>query len=101
MCPFSKTLTPALPIAVLVILPRPALADDTKGKITTIKNEHELVLTDSSNKDHAVHLVKGCKIFIDDEHSEYVDLNVGDQATVRWDKKDGKVMASEIRVKRK
>jgi hypothetical protein len=97
---------PKWTLAVLVLtfilgLTAPVLADESKGTIKSVTaDKNQFVCTDAAGKDFTFHLAAKGKVLIDDKESTLSDLKKGDEATVTWEKKNGKMEASEVRVKR-
>ena len=90
-----------LALALVLSMTAPALAEEAKGTIKSVTaDKNEFVCTDSTGKDFTFNLAAKGKVLIDDKESALGDLKKGDQATVTWETKNGKMEASEVRVKR-
>jgi Cu/Ag efflux protein CusF len=91
-----------LALAFLLGLTTTAFAAEAKGKIKTINSDkHEFVLTDDTGKDMTFSLSDEAKIRLNDKASRLDDLKTGDEVTVVFDRKDDKLMATEVRCERK
>jgi Cu/Ag efflux protein CusF len=91
-----------LAVTLLLGLTLPALAAEAKGKIKSVDaDKNEFVFTDTDGKDWTFHATKECKVLINDKESKLSDLKAGDEATVTYEKKDEKLVASEVRATRK
>src|SRR5436309_6440627 len=100
-----KNLAPAqiatLALVLLLALALPALAADAKGKVKNVApDKNELVVTDN-NKDWTFELDKAGTVFINDKAAKLADLQVGDEVTVAYEKRDEKLHASSVRAQRK
>jgi hypothetical protein len=94
----------ALVLAILLAATVPALAADesVKGKIKSVNtDQNQLVVTDSNGKDWTFSLEKEGKVLISDKAGKLADLKADDMVTVKFEKKDGKLMATEIDCTRK
>ena len=90
-----------LALALVLGMTAPVLAEEAKGTIKSVTaDKNEFVCTDTAGKDFTFNLAAKGKVLIDDKESTLSDLKKGDQATVTWETKNGKMEASEIRVKR-
>jgi hypothetical protein len=90
-----------LALAFVLALSAPVLAEDAKGMIKSVTaDKNEFVLTDNNQKDHTFHLAAKAKVIINDKESTLSDLKKGDEATVTWESKNGKMTASQVTVKR-
>ena len=91
----------ALALVFMLGLTAPVLADEAQGTIKSVAaDKNEIVLTDSLGKDQTFHAAAKCKVLIGDKEGTLSDLKKGDEATITFDKKNGKMTATEIRVKR-
>jgi hypothetical protein len=91
-----------LAIALVVGLAMPVLAAEAKGKIASVDaDKSEFVLLDSNGKNWTFNHDKAGKVFINDKLSKLSDLKAGDEATVTYEKKDTKLVCSEVRATRK
>ncbi len=90
-----------LALAFVLALTAPALAEDAKGTIKSVTaDKNEFILTDNLGKDQTFHLDAKGKVLINDKESTLSDLKKGDEATVTWENKNGKMTASQVTVKR-
>jgi Cu/Ag efflux protein CusF len=90
-----------LALVFMLGLTAPVLADEAQGTIKSVAAEkNQLILTDSLGKDQTFHAAAKCKVLINDKEGTLSDLKKGDQATVTFDSKNGKMTATEVRVKR-
>jgi hypothetical protein len=90
-----------LALAFLLGLTAPALAEEAKGTIKSVTaDKNEFVLTDNLQKDHTFTLDAKGKVIINDKEGTLSDLKKGDEASVTWENKNGKMSASQITVKR-
>ena len=102
MSRFPKIILPLLALAILVAFVTPALALETKGTIKSIAaDKNEFVFADKDAKNLTVHMEKDGKVLINDKESKLADLQAGDEVTITYEKKDDKVMATEVRCTRK
>jgi len=90
-----------LAMILLVALAAPVLADEVKGKIKSITaDKREFTVTDSDAKNHEFILTEDGKVKLGDKDGKLSDLKEGDEVTITYEKKDGKLMVSEIKCKR-
>ena len=90
-----------LALAFIFGLTASALAEEAKGTIKTVTaDKNEFVLTDNLAKDQTFHLDAKAKVIINDKEGTLGDLKKGDEATVTWENKNGKMTASQVTVKR-
>jgi Cu/Ag efflux protein CusF len=90
-----------LALAFMFGMVAPVLAEEAQGTIKSVAaDKNELVLTDNLGKDQTFHAAAKCKVFIGEKEGTLSDLKKGDQATVTFESKNGKMTASEIRVKK-
>src|SRR5260221_7297890 len=102
MVRFSTLFLGVLSVAVLLALSGPAAAAEAKGTIKTVTaDKNEFVMTDANAKDWTIHLNKDAKVFVNDKESKLSDLQASDEITVTYEKEGDRLMASEIRCKRK
>jgi Cu/Ag efflux protein CusF len=94
---------PALTIMVLVIaLAFPVLGSETTGKVKSVDTDkNQLIFTDKALKEWTFHLSDSGKVYINDKEMKLADLKSDDEATVTYEKKDDRMLVSEIRVVRK
>ena len=78
-------------------------ADETaKGKVKNVDvDKNQFTILDDNNKDWTFSLEKDGKILLNDKASKLADLKADDMVTVKYEKKDGKLMATEIHCTRK
>ena len=96
-----KWLLVVLALAVLVCFAAPLLAEETKGKIKSVSaDKKEFVMTDDNGKDWEFTLTDEGKVKLGDKDIKLNELKEGDQVTITYDKKDNKLMASEVKVRR-
>ncbi len=97
----SNVLFGLVTLVLLFALAAPALAADTEGKLKSVAaDKNEFVLTDAAAKNWLFLCEKECKIFINDKEVKLEELQAGDAAKVKYEKKDDKLMATEIRITR-
>jgi Cu/Ag efflux protein CusF len=90
-----------LAMTLLVAIAAPVLADEVKGKIKSITaDKREFSVTDNDGKTHELVLIEDGKVKLGDKDGKFSDLKEGDEVTITYEKKDGKMMASEIKCKR-
>lgn len=90
-----------LALAFIFGLTATALAEDAKGTIKSVTaDKNEFVLTDNLAKDLTFHLDAKAKVIINDKEGTLSDLKKGDEASVTWENKNGKMTASQVTVKR-
>jgi len=90
-----------LALAVLVAFAVPVLAEETKGKIKSVSaDKKEFVMTDENGKDWEFTLSDTGKIQLGDKDIKLDELKEGDKVTITYEKKDNKLMASEVKVRR-
>jgi Cu/Ag efflux protein CusF len=102
MMRLPKSLLVVLVLALFLGLVSPALAAEAKGKIKTINaDKNEFVVTDTDGKDWTFTLSDEAKVRLNDQDKKLSDLKEGDEVTVTYEKKDDKMMVSNIRCDRK
>jgi biopolymer transport protein ExbD len=102
MVRFSTLFLGVLCVALVLAIAAPVLAAEAKGTIKTVTaDKSEFVLTDANAKDWTINLNKDGKVFINDKESKLADLQAADEVTVIYEKQGEKLMASEVRCKRK
>ena len=99
-----------LAMTLLLAVAAPVLADEVKGKIKSITaDKREFTVTDNDGKNHEFVLNedgkvklgdKDGKVKLGDKDGKLSDLKEGDEVTITYEKKDGKLMVSEIKCKR-
>jgi len=91
-----------LALAFLMSLATPALAAEVKGKIKSVApDKNEFVLTDNDAKNLTFNLEKTGKVFINNKEAKLADLKAGDEATITYEKKGEKLVATEVRCTQK
>jgi len=101
MIRLPKWLLMGLAMILLVALAAPVLADEVKGKVKSITaDKREFTVTDNDGKNHEFVLTEDGKVKVGDKDSKLSDLKEGDEVTITYEKKDGKMMVSEIKCKR-
>ncbi len=101
MIRLPKWLMAVLGIAILLALTSPALALEAKGKIKKISvDDKELTVTDQDGKDLKFVLDDDAKIQLNDKDTKLKELKKGDEITVTYEKKEGKLIASKVECKR-
>ncbi len=102
MIRLPKICVALLALVVLAAFTVPAFAVEAKGTIKTVTpDKNEFVFADKNAKDWTFHVDKDAKIFINDKAGKLADLQAGDEVTVTYEKKNDKLMASEVRCHRK
>jgi len=102
---FGNHLSPAriatCALLLLLALALPALAADAKGKVKNVApDKNELVITDNT-KDWTFGLDKNSTVFVNDKAAKLADLQVGDEVSVTYEKRDDKLHAHSIRAMRR
>ena len=101
MIRLPKWVLMALAMTLLVAVAAPALAAEVKGKIKSITaDKREFTVTDNDAKNFEFILLEDGKVKLGDKDGKLSDLKEGDQVTITYEKKDGKLMVSEIKCKR-
>jgi Cu/Ag efflux protein CusF len=101
MIRLPKWLLMGLAMILLVALAAPVLADEVKGKVKSITaDKREFTVTDNDGKNHEFVLTEDGKVKLGDKDGKLSDLKEGDEVTITYEKKDGKMMVSEIKCKR-
>src|SRR5437762_1518674 len=91
-----------LTLVLLACLASPVFAAETKGKIKRIDaGKNEFVLTDKDAKDFTFHLEEKVKVFTNNKAARFEDLRVGDEVTITYLERNGRMMVSEIRCTRR
>ena len=102
MARFSTLFLGVLTVALLLALSMPAVAAEAKGTIKTVTaDKNEFVMTDANAKDWTIHLKKDAKVLVNDKESKLSDLQAADEVTVTYEKDGDRLIATEIRCKRK
>jgi Cu/Ag efflux protein CusF len=101
MIRLPKWLLVVLALAVLVAFAAPLVAEETKGKIKSVSaDKKEFVMTDNNGKDWEFTLTDEGKVTLGDKDIKLNELKEGDHVTITYEKKDNKLMASEVKVRR-
>ena len=101
MLRLPKWLLMGLAMILLLALATPVLADEVKGKVKSITaDKREFTVTDNDGKNHEFVLTEDGKVKLGDKDGKLSDLKEGDEVTITYEKKDGKMMVSEIKCKR-
>jgi Cu/Ag efflux protein CusF len=101
MIRLPKWLMAVLGIAILLALTSPALALEAKGKIKKISvDQKEITVTDQDGKDLEFVMDDDAKIQLNDKDTKLKELKKGDEITVTYEKKGGKLIASKVECKR-
>jgi hypothetical protein len=91
-----------LALALVAVLATPVLAADTKGRIKSVSaDKNEFVMTDENGKDWTFELADDAKISLNDQASKLNQLKAGDDVGVIYTKKGDKLIATEVRAKKK
>jgi len=100
MIRMPKWLLMALAMTLLVAVAAPVMAEEVKGKIKSISaDKREFTVTDNDGKTHDFILNEDGKVKLGDKDGKLNDLKEGDEVTITYEKKDNKMMVSEIKRK--
>jgi Cu/Ag efflux protein CusF len=101
MTRLSKWFLALVALSLLAGLTTAAVASEAKGKIKSVTaDKNEFVVTDQDGKNWEFTMTEDGKIRLGDKDVKLNELKEGDEVTVTYDKKDGKLMVSEIKCKR-
>jgi hypothetical protein len=101
MIRLPKWLIALLGIVVLLGLTSSAMALEAKGKITKISaDQKELTVKDKDGTDLEFVIDDDAKIQLNDKDIKLKELKKGDEVTVTYEKKEGKLIASKVECKR-
>jgi hypothetical protein len=101
MIRLPKWLLVMFAVAVLVALATPVLAEEAKGKIKSVSaDKKQFVVTDNGGKDLEFTLTDEGKVMLGDKDIKLNELKEGDQVTITYEKKDDKMIASEVKARR-
>ena len=101
MIRLPKWLMAVLGIALLLALTSSAQALEAKGKIKKVSaDQKELIVTDTNGKDLEFVMDDDAKIQLNDKDTKLKELKKGDEITVTYEKKGGKLIASKVECKR-
>ena len=100
MIRMPKWLLMVLAMTLLVAVAAPVMAEEVKGKIKSISaDKREFTVTDNDGKTHDFILNEDGKVKLGDKDGKLNDLKEGDEVTITYEKKDNKMMVSEIKRK--
>ena len=89
-------------VAFVLALALPVLADEIKGTVKLVTpDKNELVITDQNQKEMTVQVKPDTKIFHGDKEAKLADLQAGEEVTITGQKEGDKLVATEIRCKKK
>jgi cold shock CspA family protein len=98
MLRLPKWFVVVLALAFLVGLAAPALALETQGKIKSVTADKDrFVVTDDNGKDWTFQLDKDAKVQLGDKDIKLADLKEGKKVKIKYEQRDGKLMAQEVR----
>jgi hypothetical protein len=98
----SKLWVVVLALALVAVLTTPVLAADTKGRIKSVSDDkNQFVMTDENGKDWTFDLADDAKVSLNGKASKLNELKAGDDVGVIYTKKGDKLIASEVRGKKK
>jgi len=101
MKPLPSFAAPGLAIVLFVGLGAPLLAAETNGKIVAVRpDQNQFVLTENF-KNLTFQVNNASKIFINDREAKLADLQLGDEASVTFDRQGRQLTASVVRCTRK
>jgi hypothetical protein len=99
---FALAAVMVLAVLLVAIVPAFAADDTVKGKVKNVNvDQNQFTLLDDNNKDLTFTLEKDGKVLLNDKAGKIADLKADDMVTVKYEKKDGKLMATEIHATRK
>lgn len=91
-----------LVVALLVGVATPALAADAAGKIKTVSaDKGQFQMADANNKNWTVTLGTNAKVLLNDKEVKLADLQADDEVAIIYERDGEKIVASEVRCKRK
>jgi Cu/Ag efflux protein CusF len=91
-----------LVLALLVGFSAPALAVDATGKVKSVEaDKSQFVMIDSNNKNWTIHLGANAKVFLNEKEAKLADIQADDEVSIKYEKEGEKLVASEVRCKRK
>jgi len=101
MIRLPKWLMAVLGIAILLALTSSVQALEAKGKIKKVSaDQKELIVTNTDGKDLEFVMDDDAKIQLNDKDTKLKELKKGDEITITYEKKDGKLIASKVECKR-
>ena len=91
-----------LALALLVGITAPALAADAAGKIKSVEaDKNQFTMVDVNNKNWTITMGTNAKIFLNDKEAKLADLQADDEVSIKYERDGEKLVASEVRSKRK
>ena len=101
MIRLPKCLVALLGIAILLSLTSSAMALEAKGKIKKISaDQKKLIVKDHNGKDLEFVMDDDAKIQLNNRDTKLEELKKGDEISVTYEKKGGKLIASKVECKR-
>jgi Cu/Ag efflux protein CusF len=77
-------------------------ADATSGTIKKIDTNHnQVTLTDKNNREWTFDMADGATVEINNRPSKFVDLKVGEEVTVKYQKRGKEFLATDIKAAKK
>jgi hypothetical protein len=90
-----------LAVVVLLGLTNAISAKEAKGTIEKVSaDKKELIVKDADGKELTFIMDEDAKIQLNDKDSKLNELKKGDEITVTYEEKDGKLIASKVQCKR-
>jgi hypothetical protein len=90
-----------LAVVVLLGLTNAVSAKEAKGTIEKVSaDKKELIVKDADGKELTFIMDEDAKIQLNDKDSKLNELKKGDEITVTYEEKDGKLIASKVQCKR-
>src|SRR5438128_4300590 len=90
-----------LAVVVLLGLTNASSAKEAKGTIEKVSaDKKELIVKDADGKELTFIMDEDAKIQLNDKDSKLNELKKGDEITVTYEEKDGKLIASKVQCKR-
>jgi|SRR5260370_40009176 Cu/Ag efflux protein CusF len=90
-----------LALVVLLGLTNAVVAKEAKGTIDKVSaDKKELIVKDADGKTLTFQMDEDAKIELNDKESKLNDLKKGDEVTVTFEEKGGKLIASKVQCKR-
>ncbi len=90
-----------LALVVLFGLTTAVMAKEAKGTIEKVSaDKKELIVKDADGKELTFIMDEDAKIQLNDKDSKLNELKKGDEVTVTFEEKDGKLIASKVQCKR-
>jgi hypothetical protein len=89
-------------VFVLALIATPAFAVDASGKIKSVAaDKAQFVMADANNKNWTINLGTNAKVFLNDKEAKLADLQADDEVSIKYERDGDKIVASEVRSKRK